>query len=405
MAKQIFIFTQHFPYGIGEKWKYDEILVLSKYFGKIYIIPYQAVNKNPNLVLPENVEVLMPLLPSEIEFKNLLKSYSFNVKVLWVYGKDLIFKKVYLKKVWLKTWLLNLLITDHLIGKKKINKYLLTKKKNDILYFYWGAGPGYLMPFLNSKDLKTLVKFHGGDLYEYRNEGYLPLRKEILKKVDYALCISRNGQQYLNKKYSKLNFKTRLTRLGVYSIGTANFSTDGILRILSCSFMLPVKRIDLIIDAFYFLKIPIEWTHIGDGPMYEQLHTKSQRLPSNIKVNFTGFIPSDKIQEYYNGKTIDLFLNVSESEGVPVSIMEAIAAEIPIYATNVGGTGELVNDTIGKLLPADLSPNALAAELETFFHLPIQAKQALKKNTHLVFKKSCNASVLYHDFARFLIEL
>ena len=46
--------------------------------------------------------------------------------------------------------------------------------------------------------------------------------------------------------------------------------------------------------------------------------------------------------DYYKNNIIDIFINLSASEGIPVSIMDAISFGIPCIATNVGGTGEIV---------------------------------------------------------------
>ena len=54
-----------------------------------------------------------------------------------------------------------------------------------------------------------------------------------------------------------------------------------------------------------------------------------------------------------------MFVNVSESEGIPVSIMEALAAGVPVLATDVGGTSELVGENNGILLP----PNPTAGQV------------------------------------------
>ncbi len=62
------------------------------------------------------------------------------------------------------------------------------------------------------------------------------------------------------------------------------------------------------------------------------------------KFIFIGTVQSEDVMNYYTGNTIDLFVNTSSSEGVPFSIMEAFAAGIPVMATNVGGTGEIVDD-------------------------------------------------------------
>ena len=53
---------------------------------------------------------------------------------------------------------------------------------------------------------------------------------------------------------------------------------------------------------------------------------------------------------------VDVLINTSSSEGLPVSIMEAMSFGIPIIATNVGGTSELVTDKTGILIPKNCSP-------------------------------------------------
>jgi glycosyltransferase involved in cell wall biosynthesis len=54
--------------------------------------------------------------------------------------------------------------------------------------------------------------------------------------------------------------------------------------------------------------------------------------------------------EFYRKNHVDLFINVSETEGIPVSIMEAMSFGIPCIATNVGGVNEIVNNTNGFLV-------------------------------------------------------
>jgi glycosyltransferase involved in cell wall biosynthesis len=47
-------------------------------------------------------------------------------------------------------------------------------------------------------------------------------------------------------------------------------------------------------------------------------------------------------------------VNLSSSEGVPLSIMEALAMGVPVVATAAGGTGEMVDETVGELLEVDV---------------------------------------------------
>jgi len=50
-------------------------------------------------------------------------------------------------------------------------------------------------------------------------------------------------------------------------------------------------------------------------------------------------LPHNDVLNYYASNPVDVFINTSSSEGLPVSIMEAMSFGIPVIATNVGGTG------------------------------------------------------------------
>jgi glycosyltransferase involved in cell wall biosynthesis len=105
-----------------------------------------------------------------------------------------------------------------------------------------------------------------------------------------------------------------------------------------------------------YIEYEVEWVHFGDGTLKENIKNKASNLPPNIKVDFKGFVPNPKILEYYANNSVDLFINVSESEGIPVSIMEAISYGIPILATDVGGTSEIVTSQTGILLQKKFEP-------------------------------------------------
>jgi glycosyltransferase involved in cell wall biosynthesis len=61
----------------------------------------------------------------------------------------------------------------------------------------------------------------------------------------------------------------------------------------------------------------------------------------------------DEIEFLYKTVPIDLFINLSTTEGVPVSIMEAMSFGIPVLATEVGGNSEIVDETTGALVPSN----------------------------------------------------
>ena len=67
--------------------------------------------------------------------------------------------------------------------------------------------------------------------------------------------------------------------------------------------------------------------------------------------------------EHYLHHPVDIFVNVSASEGLPVSIMEAISFNIPVIATNVGGTSEIITPESGILLEANFQSQELADKI------------------------------------------
>ena len=64
--------------------------------------------------------------------------------------------------------------------------------------------------------------------------------------------------------------------------------------------------------------------------------------------------------DWYRRNRVDLFISLSSSEGLPVSMMEAISFGIPILATDVGGVSEIVKRATGRLVSVDDPPELVA---------------------------------------------
>jgi glycosyltransferase involved in cell wall biosynthesis len=89
---------------------------------------------------------------------------------------------------------------------------------------------------------------------------------------------------------------------------------------------------------------------LGDGPEKERLEQAIKLLPENIKFSILGQLDNSEVIAYYKRVFVDGFISLSESEGLPVSMMEAISFGIPILARNVGGVSEIVNEITGILI-------------------------------------------------------
>ncbi len=262
------------------------------------------------------------------------------------------------------------------------------------------------MPLINPTSFKkSIVRFHGFDLYEEeRNFGYIPFRKPLLETLTIAALISQNGINYLSGKYPEHREKYRLLRLGTLNDHVVDYSRDGVLRVVSCARLIPLKRVPLIGQALMLLDIPVIWTHLGDGDEMKSLLDLKNRMPKNVIVNLTGMIEADSIFEFYKREQIDLFISVSSSEGVPVSIMESLSVGVPVYATDVGGTKEVVDENVGKLLSINIRPDALANEILKYYHLPLEVKGGLRIAARERYLERCDSRKLAENLANEILS-
>lgn len=137
-----------------------------------------------------------------------------------------------------------------------------------------------------------------------------------------------------------------------------------------------------------------QWTHIGGGPLLRELQALIENKSKNLNVILTGYISNSDVKQLYMMNDFDLFVNMSLSEGIPVSIMEAISFGIPIIATNVGGNAEIVNDETGVLIPVNIDQ---AAFNETVSDI-MNKMDILKISTILCYQNEFNADKNYHCF-------
>lgn len=249
-----------------------------------------------------------------------------------------------------------------------IDKELKDEDKKDILlYSYRFEYQPYVAILLKKKWKSSqyiVSRAHRYDLYEDQHaNNYIPLRAYVLNSINYLYPCSEHGVKYIRDNYGTISAEVECKYLGTVDHGvhlvTRNSSK---LRLVSCSNAVPVKRLDKIINALSLIKdFDVEWTHYGDGHLLDQLRELAdEKLKDNVIVYFRGNIPNNELLNKYEEEDYDLFINVSSSEGLPVSIMEAMSFGIPCLATDVGGTKEIVTSNNGSLLGADVSDQELA---------------------------------------------
>lgn len=128
--------------------------------------------------------------------------------------------------------------------------------------------------------------------------------------------------------------------------------------------------------------LPLKFIIIGDGELRPQLENliASHQLADKI------FLAGKISQASQLLQAFDLYVCSSLKEGLPYSILEAMAAGLPIVATKVGGIPEIIQDGVNGLLTAPAQPEQLAEKIKTLFYDPalsqrlvLTARQTLKE--------------------------
>jgi glycosyltransferase involved in cell wall biosynthesis len=124
------------------------------------------------------------------------------------------------------------------------------------------------------------------------------------------------------------------------------------IRIVFTGRVIYAKGVQDLIRAFSSLTHlgDLELFIVGDGIYLSDLRKQAWDLPAGVRerIMFAGEVPQETI--YGILATCDIFVNPSYSEGLPTVVMEAAAAGMPIIATNVGGTDEIIKDRVSGWL-------------------------------------------------------
>jgi glycosyltransferase involved in cell wall biosynthesis len=202
-------------------------------------------------------------------------------------------------------------------------------------------------------------------------------------------------------------------RLGVNNstIPSMVFNGHKTLNIASCSGIYNLKRLDLIIDSLAEVSenIKLNWIHFGSGSDLEITldYAKKKLIKPNVRFKFKGQTANLDVLKYYEENQIDIFINTSDYEGIPVSIMEAMSYGIPCIARDIGGNSEIVvNQVSGWLIPKDASPTLIARTIEECY-LTIkndaQRYLELRFSTYNYCKHNFNAIINYNSFLNYIL--
>ena len=181
------------------------------------------------------------------------------------------------------------------------------------------------------------------------------------------------------------------------------------LCVVSCSNLIPLKRVDYIIKAVSMLpeNTPVSWHHFGDGILRAELEEKAAQMfaeKKNVSWTFHGSVPNDTLNRWYDEIGAQLFVTTSSTEGgAPVSMQEAFAMGIPAIGTSVGGIPELIENGVnGYLLSQNPTAEEICDALNRFIGLSAKERAEMSAAAYRMWQKKCDARANAERFTEML---
>lgn len=247
---------------------------------------------------------------------------------------------------------------------------VIPKGEKAVYYSYWYTYFCYSITRLKLRypNIRILTRTHGCDLYHERVPGNRqPFKHQMETQVDAIIFACDFALKYYQSKILKNGDENRLyvCKLGTEKVVIPeDYYKSGEWQMVSCSNVIPLKRIPLIIDALALIEdVKLHWTHIGDGEQMQYVKDyANEKLggKDNVSVTFAGYVENEKVIQYYRQHWVDCFITTSSTEGgCPVSAQEAMKFGIPMIGTAVGGVTEMIQGN-GILLSADPTEDEIA---------------------------------------------
>lgn len=394
----LLLFTSSFPFGKGEQFIETEILFLAKAYKEVHIYPLDCTGyERP---LPANAFVKKVALYKPYSRASMM--LRRGIKLLSLYKQQLRLSRhpeEYKGKFGHHFRFLMHRVADAETLADQIRSYDVG---TTVVYSYWFNVWTMVLLFgktLGLHPFQVLTRAHGGDLDEAQNKaGYFAFRSTEIRLVDRVFAVSEYGRQLLASQYPQSAEKFSVSRLGVSDHGNNPHSESPVFRIVTCSFVYGLKRLHLVAEILSHLKFKVEWIHFGEGELLDDLKSRAAKLPAHVTSEFRGLVSNQEILNYYASAQVDLFMNVSELEGIPVSIMEAISFGIPVTGCRICGVPEIVTAETGFLLEKEFDVKEAAERISAYRDLSYHHKSEFRAGVKAFWSKNFNANANYPAF-------
>jgi len=251
---------------------------------------------------------------------------------------------------------------------------ILAEVKAELLHIYFGHIAVHLLPLVQAWPKPSVVSFHGADvMVDLDKPAYRVATQQMLAAVRLVLVRSESlGRALINIGCPAGKIRLQHTGIPVDDIPfrTRDWPDKGAWKFVQACRLIEKKGLRVSLRAFakFAVQYPAAtFTIAGEGPLRSELGRVAADLGIADKVFFPGFISQTQLRELFYQSHI--FLHPSEvggdgnQEGVPNSMLEAMASGLPVFATEHGGIPEAIENGRSGILVAERDDDALARVL------------------------------------------
>jgi glycosyltransferase involved in cell wall biosynthesis len=252
--------------------------------------------------------------------------------------------------------------------------HVLSRTRSRLLHIYFGQIALHLLPLIRKWENPSIVSFHGADVMVDMNKpAYREATLQMLEAVKLVLVRSES----LRRALADLGCdpkKIQVQRTGIpleeFPFRERAFPQDGRWRFVQAGRLIDKKGMPITLRAFavFLQQYPnATLTIAGEGPLLDELQGLARELGIEARVSFTGFISQEQLREIHYRSHI--FVHPSQTghdgnqEGIPNSMLEAMATGLPVFATVHGGIPEAIKNGVSGVLVPERDDEALARAL------------------------------------------
>lgn len=282
-------------------------------------------------------------------------------------------------------------------------------RKYDNIICHFGVNGYYVckMRDLGLIEGPVSTVFHGYEVSHYAvSSEYLEQYKQLFKKGELILPISELWAGKL-KEWGCAPNKIKVHRMGIDV-------NDFVLRDISNPLSTPLKIVQVgrltekkaILNSIKAVALAsqsckIDFTVIGDGELYQQAKELVRSLDAESFIHLIGQQPQSQVKKYLEESDVFLLPSVraesGDMEGIPVSLMEAMAKGLIAVSTVHSGIPELIENEVSGFLVPEHDIEALADCLANIPYLSQKDIESIRSSARLICEQKFNNCKLNSD--------